>query len=141
MVTASYSIDNTLKQEYWQPVGIRDYWPDFTLAVFPAVAQFFGHKASFMAKTLKIELAVPNALSVDGLVSSFQDFGEDVYRALRNECDISIEEIDHFVGAFHLSGIHKRDVRTIAAKVRKILEKYQRLTDVKIYEVVESRDE
>jgi len=93
-----------------------------------------------MTRTLKVELAVPNALSVDGLVPSFQDFGEDVYRALHDECDVSIEEIDHFVGAFHLRGIHKRDVRTIAAKVRKILEKYHQLTDVKIYEVSDSQD-
>ena len=88
-----------------------------------------------MAKTLKVELAVPNALSVQDLVPNFQHFGEDVYRALRGECEISIEEIDHFVGAFHLRGIHKRDVRSVAAKVRKILEKHQRLTEVKIFEV------
>jgi hypothetical protein len=88
-----------------------------------------------MARTLKVELAVPNALSVDGLVSIFQNFGEDVYRALRDECDISLDEIDHFTGAFHLRGLHKRDVRTVATKVRKILEKYHRLTDVKIFEV------
>jgi hypothetical protein len=43
-----------------------------------------------MSKTLKIELAVPHALSVNGLVSSFQDFGEDVYRALRDECDVPL---------------------------------------------------
>jgi len=85
-----------------------------------------------MARTLKIELAVPNALSVQGLVPNFQNFGEDVYRALRDECNISIEEIDRFVGAFHLRGIHKRDLRTVVAKVRKILEKHHWLTDVKI---------
>ena len=93
-----------------------------------------------MARTLKVELAVPNALSVQGLVSSFQDFGEDVYRDLREECDISIDEIDHFAGAFHLRGLHKRDVRTVATRVRKILEKYHSLTDVKIYEVPDDYD-
>jgi hypothetical protein len=87
-----------------------------------------------MARILKVELAVPNALSVQGLVPNFQNFGEDVYRALRDECDISIDEIDHFAGAFHLRGLHKRDVRTIAAKVRKILDKHHWLTNVKIYE-------
>lgn len=90
-----------------------------------------------MARTLKVELAVPNALSVQGLVPEFQNFGEDVYRDLRDECEISIDEIDHFAGAFHLRRLHKRDVRTIAARVRKILEKYHSLTDVKIYEVPE----
>ena len=88
-----------------------------------------------MARILKVELAVPNALSVEGLVSNFQNFGEDVYRALRDECEVSIHEIDHFSGAFHLRGLHKRDVRTIAAKVRKILETYDGLKDVKICEI------
>lgn len=93
-----------------------------------------------MARALRVELAVPNALCVDGLVSNFQNFGEDVYRTLRDECDIRINEIDHFAGAFHLRGLHKRDVRTIAAKVRKILEKHHWLTDVKIYEVPDDHD-
>jgi hypothetical protein len=93
-----------------------------------------------MARTLKVELNVPNALSIQGLVSSFQNFGEDVYRDLRDQCDISLDEIDHFVGAFHLRGIHKRDVRTVAAKVRKILENYHSLTAVKIYEVPDDHD-
>ena len=92
-----------------------------------------------MARTLKVELAVPDALSVDGLVPHFQNFGEDVYRALRDECDVSIDEIDHFNGAFHLRGLHKREVRTIAAKVRKILEKHHWLTDVKVYELADDQ--
>lgn len=90
-----------------------------------------------MARSLKVELAVPNALSVEGLVSTFQNFGEDVYRGLRDECDISLDEIDHFTGAFHLRRLLKRNVRTIAAKVRKILERYPSLTDVQISEVPE----
>jgi len=93
-----------------------------------------------MTRTLKVELAVPNALSVAGLVPRFQDFGEDVYRALRDQCDVSIDEIDHFVGAFHLRGIHKREVRSVGATVRKILEKHPRLTDVKIYEIKDDHD-
>ena len=93
-----------------------------------------------MSKALRIELAVPNALSVQHLVSQFQNFGEDVYRALRDECDISIGEIDHFSGAFHLRGLHKREVRTTAAKVRKFLEKHHWLTDVKIYEAPDDSD-
>ena len=55
-----------------------------------------------MSRALKVELTVPNALSVEDLVPNFQNFGEDVWRALKDECDVSIEEIDHFVGAFYL---------------------------------------
>jgi hypothetical protein len=90
-----------------------------------------------MARILKVELAVLNPLSVQGLVHDFRNFGEDVFRALYNECDISIEEIDHFAGAFHLRGIHKRDFRTIAAKVNRILEKHPWLLNIKIYEVLD----
>lgn len=93
-----------------------------------------------MAKTLKVELAVPNALSVQSLVPNFQNFGEDVYRALRDQCDVSIEEIDHFAGAFHLRGPHNRNVRSIAAKVREILDKHPWLTNVKIFEVPDDHD-
>jgi hypothetical protein len=93
-----------------------------------------------MARTLKVELAMPNALSVQDLVPNFQNFGEDVYCALREECDISIDEIDRLAGAFHLRGLHKRDVRSIAAKVRKILEEHHWLKDVKIYEVPDDRN-
>jgi hypothetical protein len=93
-----------------------------------------------MARILKVELAAPNALTIQGLVPNFQNFGGDIYRELRDECDVSIEEIDHFTGAFHLRGLHKRNVRAITAKVRAILEKHHWLTDVKVYEVPEDRD-
>jgi hypothetical protein len=93
-----------------------------------------------MARTLKIELAVPNALSVQGLVPEFQNFGEDAYVAFRDEYEISLDEIDHFAGAFHLRGLHKRDVRTIAARLHTILEKYPMLTAVKIYEIQDDHD-
>ena len=73
-----------------------------------------------MARALKVEVAVLNALSIQGLVPNFQSFGEDVYRALHDECDICLDEIDHFAGAFHLRGLHTREVRTISAKVQKI---------------------
>lgn len=88
-----------------------------------------------MSRALKVELSVPDALSVEGLVSTFQDFGEDVYRALWDECEISMDEIDHFTGAFHLRRLHKRDVRTLARKVRSILDRYPALTDVQILEI------
>ena len=88
-------------------------------------------------RTLKVELAVPNALAVEGLVPTFQDFGEDVWRELRDKCEISLDEVDHFTGAFHLRRLHKREVRTIAASVRKILEQYQSLDHVKILQVSE----
>ena len=43
-----------------------------------------------MDRILKIYLTKPSP----DLVHQWRNFGEDVYRALRDECDVSIEEID-----------------------------------------------
>ena len=65
----------------------------------------------------------------------YNDTNIHLARIESNKCDISIDEIDHFVGSFHLRNLHKREVRSIAAKVHKILEKHSWLTEVKVYEI------
>jgi hypothetical protein len=72
-----------------------------------------------MATGLKIQLTAPSP----DLVHQFRNFGEDVYRALRDECAVSIQEIDASTSEFHVRGIRKRALRTVAAKVRRIAEK------------------
>jgi hypothetical protein len=90
-----------------------------------------------MAKTLVVKLTAPSP----NLVHWFHNFGEDVYRALRDECEISIQEIDTSTSEFHIRGIHKRQVRSIAAKVRKPIEmRNQILPPIEVYEVPENRD-
>jgi hypothetical protein len=89
-----------------------------------------------MSRTLKIKLTTPNP----SLVHEFRNFGEDVYGGLREDCEVSIAEIDASISEFHLREIHKRDLRNIAAKVRKILEKYRSLGPVEIHEISESQD-
>lgn len=85
-----------------------------------------------MAKTLRIKLTAPSP----DLVHQFRNFGKDVYRDLRDECEVSIQEIDASTSVFHLRGIHRREVRSIAARVRKIIEKrYQRLPPINVYEI------
>jgi hypothetical protein len=85
-----------------------------------------------MAKTLRVQLTTPSP----DLVHEFRNFGEDVYRDLRSECEISIQEIDASTSEFHLRGIHKREVRSLAAKIRKIIEKrYEMLPPIEIYEI------
>ena len=85
-----------------------------------------------MAKTLKVQLTAPSP----DLVHQFRNFGEDVYRDLGSECEVSIQEIDASTSEFHLRGIHKREVRSVAAKVRKIIEKrYQMLPLIEVYEI------
>lgn len=57
------------------------------------------------------------------LVREFRNLGEDVWGTLHSECEISLAEIDASTSEFHLRGIHKRDLRTVAGKVRKLVEK------------------
>ena len=71
-----------------------------------------------MARTLKVYLT---ALS-PGLVHQWGNFGEDVYRALHEECEVSIGEIDASTSEFFVRGIRKRELRTTVARVRKIAE-------------------
>jgi len=88
-----------------------------------------------MARTLKVRLTSPDP----NLIHRFRNFGEDVYRALRYDCDVSIQEIDASTSEFYLREIHKREVRTIAAKVRKIIDKHcQFLPPIEVYEIPES---
>jgi hypothetical protein len=72
-----------------------------------------------MARTLKIYLTAPSP----DLVHQWRNFGEDIYRALRDECEVSIDEIDASTSEFFVRGIHKHELRTVAATVRKIAEK------------------
>lgn len=58
------------------------------------------------------------------MVHQWHNFGEDVYRALQDECEVFIDEIDSSTSEFHLRGIHKRELRATASKVREIAEKH-----------------
>lgn len=76
-----------------------------------------------MGRTLRIHLknATPD------LVHEFRNFGEDVYRVFREDYAVSIAEIDSSAHEFYLREIPRREVRTVAARVRKLGERYARL--------------
>ena len=77
-----------------------------------------------MGRSLKVHLTRESP----DLVHEFRNFGEDVYHALRDEYRVSIEEIDASTREFYLREIPKREVRAVAAKVRKLAEQYANLT-------------
>jgi hypothetical protein len=89
-----------------------------------------------MARTLKIQLTSPS----DDLIHKFRNFGEAVYSALRDDCEISIKEIDVSTSQFYVRGIHKRELRITAAKVRQIAEKHYKAEIVNVTEIVEPHD-
>jgi len=88
-----------------------------------------------MAKILKVQLTVPPS---SDLVHRFRNFGEDVYSALREECAVSIDEIDAATSTFHIREIHKRFVRTAAAMVREISQKHHMSEIVNVDEIPET---
>lgn len=62
-----------------------------------------------MRAAIRIELNDPGP----DLVHRFQNFGEDVYRALRDRCSVSIDEIDNATHAFHVRDIPRRDIGVV----------------------------
>lgn len=84
-----------------------------------------------MARTLKVQLGAANP----GLVHAFRNFGEAVYRALREDYDVSIQEIDAATSEFHVRGIPKREVRTVVGQVRELVRKYPSLEPVNVLEL------
>jgi hypothetical protein len=89
-----------------------------------------------MARTLKVYLTAPTP----ELVHQWRNFGEDVWGQLREECEVSIDEIDASTSEFFVRGIHKRELRTIAARVRKIAEKNLMAQIVSVTEITDDHD-
>ena len=88
-----------------------------------------------MFKSIKVQETEPQS---SWSVHQFRNFGESVYAALRDECEISIQEIDASTNEFHLRKIHKREVRAIMAKVRKMADKAQMSDVITVTELPDS---
>jgi len=63
-----------------------------------------------MNRAIRIEIS--DAPTPD-IVHRFRNFGEDIYRALRDKCSVSIEEIDAATTSFTVRNIHRRDLGAI----------------------------
>ena len=68
-----------------------------------------------MAKTILVRISDE---PTPDIVHRFRNFGEDVYRALRDSCDVDIDEIDASTDRFHVRGIKARQV----GRVTKLIE-------------------
>ena len=58
------------------------------------------------------------------IVHRFRTFGEDIYRALCDECSVSIEEIDASTTSFSVRDIHKRDLGRVTKVIREELRRH-----------------
>ena len=84
-----------------------------------------------MSRILQIRLAAPDP----SLVHDFRNFGEDVYRLLREQCEVSLAEIDASTSEFHLRDVRTREVRAIVAEVQKLAARYPALPPVEVCEL------
>ena len=58
------------------------------------------------------------------IVHRFRNFGEDVYRALRDTCSVSIEEIDASTTSFAVRNIHRRDLGDVTQTIKRELKRH-----------------
>ena len=65
----------------------------------------------------------------------FRNFGEDVFREMREECSLSINEIDQANGVFYVRDLRARFLRTAAAKIRRIALKHRLADRIDVTEV------
>ncbi len=74
-------------------------------------------------------------MPVDEFLHQFRNFGEDVYRDLKEECAVSIEEIDAATSTFYIRELKTKFVRSAAARVRQIAAKHQMAGMINVAEV------
>jgi hypothetical protein len=77
--------------------------------------------AHAMSAAIKIELSDEPASVI---VHRFRNFGEDVYRALREKCLIRIEEIDASTTSFTLRDIRRRDLGEVTQAIKRELQRH-----------------
>ena len=81
-----------------------------------------------------IRIAVSDAPTPE-VIHRFRNFGEDIYRALRDQCSVSIDEIDAATTSFLVRDIHKRDVRRISKIIQEELRHHNFETSATLTEV------
>jgi hypothetical protein len=74
-----------------------------------------------MSAAIKLEISDP---PTGETVHRFRNFGEDVYRALRDTCAVSIEEIDASTTSFAVRDIRRRDLGTVTQTIKRELKRH-----------------
>lgn len=73
-----------------------------------------------MRAAIRIQLNQPGV----ELAHRFQNFGEDVYRALRDRCSIDIDEIDRATHMFEVRDIPRRDIGLVLDTIRREIRRH-----------------
>ena len=74
-----------------------------------------------MSAAIKIEISDE---STSDVVHRFRNFGEDIYRALRDTCSVSIEEIDRSTTSFVVRDIQGRALGTVTLTIKRELRRH-----------------
>jgi hypothetical protein len=60
------------------------------------------------------------------MVHDFRNFGEDVYRRLREICSISLlKEVDRATYSFVIRDIRRQDIGTVTAGIKEVIRRYR----------------
>ena len=77
-----------------------------------------------MRAAIKIELSKPDPQFE--MVHQFRNFGEDVYRALKEFCPISLlREVDHATSSFVVRDIRRQDIGTVTDAIKRVIRHYR----------------
>ncbi len=72
-----------------------------------------------MAKTLLVQIS---GQPTPEIIHRFRNFGEDIFRALRDSCDVDLDEIDASTDRFHVRGIKARQVGRVVKTIESELQ-------------------
>jgi hypothetical protein len=74
-----------------------------------------------MSAAIKIEISDPPTAEV---IHRFRNFGEDIYRLLRDTCSVNIEEIDTATTSFVVRDIQRRDLGGVTQTIKRELRRH-----------------
>ena len=74
-----------------------------------------------MSAAIKVEISDE---PTSDIVHRFRNFGEDVYRSLRDTCAVSIDEIDASTTSFTVRDIHRRDLGDVTQTIKRELKRH-----------------
>jgi hypothetical protein len=87
-----------------------------------------------MSAAIKIQLTGVQTVE-NQLHSRFLNFGEDVYRELRDTCAVNLGEIDSAFDHFVVRGIRRRDIGTVTQALNRIIRHHRLMDDVRLVRV------
>ena len=74
-----------------------------------------------MGTTIKIEISGP---ANPDIIHRFRNFAEDIYRALKDSCSVSIEEIDKTTTSFTVRNIPTKEIGSVTQTIKNQIKRH-----------------